>query len=102
MGGGPFEPVRDPNGDWLVWDAVRENVAESDGYVFVGLTQREALRLSTLMNDVKGRTDGSAYVLRKVKPVQLSVAARYRVENGGSYGGKENTWWQVVRVPSLL
>lgn len=52
MGGGPYRPLSDPNGEWLVWDAVRENVAEFGGCAFQGLTQREAMRFSTLMNDM--------------------------------------------------
>lgn len=54
MGGGPYEPLCDPSGEWLVWDAVRGNVAEFDGYVFHGLTQREAIRYSTLLNIMAG------------------------------------------------
>jgi len=50
LGGGPYEPLCDLTGEWLVWDAVRNNVAEFDGCVFLGLTQIEALRFSTLMN----------------------------------------------------
>lgn len=63
MGGGRYDPLCDPNGEWLVWDAVRENVAEFDGYVFQGLTQREALRFSTLMNDMvrPSAAEGSRY-----------------------------------------
>lgn len=45
-------PLCDPGGEWLVWNAVRATVAEFDGYVFHGLTQREAIRFSTLMNDM--------------------------------------------------
>lgn len=50
MGGGPYEPLCDPCGEWLVWDAVQGNVAEFDGHVFHGLTHREAIRFSTLLN----------------------------------------------------
>lgn len=63
MGGGPYEPLCDPIGEWLVWDAMRENVAEFDGYVFHGLTQREAIRFSMLMNDMvrPSSREGSSY-----------------------------------------
>lgn len=50
-GGGPYEPLCDPAGNWLVWDAVQENVAEFDGNILFGLQPGEALRISTLMND---------------------------------------------------
>lgn len=60
LGGGPYKPLCDPSGEWLVWDAVREIVAEFDGHVFLGLTQREALRFSTLMNDMVRLTSESS------------------------------------------
>ena len=58
LGGGPYVPLCDPGGDWLVWDGLREDVAEFDGYVFLGLTQREALRFSRLMNDMATPSTG--------------------------------------------
>lgn len=54
-GGSRYEPFCDPIGDWLVWDAVQKNVAEIDGNeLLIGLTQREALRVSALLNDREG------------------------------------------------
>lgn len=49
-GGSRYEPLCDPSGDWLVWDAVQKNVAEIDGNELIGLTQREALKAATLMS----------------------------------------------------
>ncbi|MET3597469.1 hypothetical protein ABID26_006894 [Mesorhizobium shonense] len=60
MGGGPYEPLFDPSGNWLVWDAAQENVAEFDGNVLLGLTRTEALRVSMLMNGTV-RLPGAAW-----------------------------------------
>lgn len=50
IGRGPYEPLCDPSGEWIVWDAVKDTVAESNGNVLFGLSHGDALRFSVLMN----------------------------------------------------
>jgi hypothetical protein len=86
MGTGPYEPLCDPSGEWLVWDAVRENVAEFDGYVFLGLTPREALRFSTLLNNMIGpsTSGGSRSALHSRR--EMLVYGRHRAEFSANSG----------------
>lgn len=79
VGKGPYEPLCDPSGEWLVWDAVRENVAEFDGYVFLGLTPREALRFSTLLNNmIRPSTSGFMIPLHSRREMLVYEAASCR------------------------
>jgi hypothetical protein len=63
-----FDCVKDPSGNWMVWDRTADAAAEHNGALLWGLDEAQARSLCALLDMVKPDNDHSA---------PLSEANRY-------------------------